>query len=280
MLVEGVDEISNGNLGHRIDYHGNDEFDSVCLNFNEMATRLSLMVQQQQLDENSRKELIAGISHDLRTPLTSVKMCIDGLKNGVASTPEMQEKYLNTIERKTADIEYIIKQLFAFSKMDIGEFPLHLEPVIIGDELLRLVDNFYTEYEEQGLVVTLATDVATEVVLIDLIQFKNVIQNILGNCVKYCNRPDATAKINCKRVNDFIKISITDNGAGVPEEMLPRMFDVFYRGDEARNNPQKGSGLGLAIAAKIIERFDGKIKATNAGTGGLEIEILLPIQEV
>ena len=279
-LASGVHEISNGNLTHRIQYRGGDEFDAVCSDFNEMASHLSDMVEQRQADENSRKELIAGISHDLRTPLTSVKMCIEGIRNGVASTPEMQEKYLSTIERKTGDIEYIIKQLFVFSKMDIGEFPLNLETVNIGNELEKMFVDFVDEYKEMGLEVTLEENIQEDFVLIDIVQFKNVIQNILGNCVKYCNRNDARAEISCKKIDNHALITIKDNGSGVPDEMLIKMFDVFYRGDEARNNPAKGSGLGLAISSKIIERFGGQIRAENIPKSGLSIMITLPMQEV
>ena len=277
-LVDGVNEISNGNLTHRIQYKNGDEFDAVCSDFNEMASRLSEMVEQRQADENSRKELIAGISHDLRTPLTSVKAYLVGLRKGVATTPEMQEKYLNIIQAKTDDIEYIIKQLFMFSKIDIGEFPLNLETVDIGNELTVMVDGFTDEYKEMGLDVLLVEN-TNENVLIDTVQFKNIVQNILGNSVKYCNRNDACSKIFCKSIDGSVSITIKDNGPGVSDEMLVKMFDVFYRGDESRSNPDKGSGLGLAISAKIIERLNGSIRAENAIDGGLAIMITLPIQE-
>ena len=100
ILASGVGEISSGNLAHRIEYKGDDEFDAVCADFNEMASRLSDMVEQRQVDEKNRRELIAGISHDLRTPLTSVSAYIEGLRKGIATTPEMQEKHLDTIQRK------------------------------------------------------------------------------------------------------------------------------------------------------------------------------------
>ena len=277
-LVDGVHEISNGNLTHRIQYKKGDEFDAICSDFNEMASRLSDMVEQRQADENSRKELIAGISHDLRTPLTSVKAYLEGLRKGIAKTPEMQEKYLNTIQAKTDDIEYIIKQLFMFSKIDIGEFPLNLETVDIGNELTGMVDGFADEYKEMGLEVSLEENTNGDV-LIDTVQFKNIVQNILGNSVKYCNRNDACSKIFCKSIDGNVSITIKDNGPGVPVEMLTKMFEVFYRGDESRNNPDKGSGLGLAISSKIIERLNGSIKAENATDGGLAIIITLPIQK-
>jgi len=264
-------------ITHRIQHNSGDEFDAVCADFNEMAARLSDMVEQKQADENSRKELIAGISHDLRTPLTSVKAYIEGLRKGIATTPEMQEKYLGIIQSKTEDIEYIIKQLFMFSKIDIGEFPLNLETVDIGNELAKLVDEMAVEYKELGLGISLAENTQGNLVSIDTVQFKNIVQNILGNSVKYSNRKDVCAEISSKKIDDCICITIKDNGVGVPNEMLTKMFDVFYRGDESRNNPAKGSGLGLAISSKIIERLNGSIRAENAN--GLAMIITLPIQE-
>ena len=276
ILATGVSEISNGNLTHRINYKGGDEFDAVCSDFNEMASRLSDMVEQRQADEKSRRELIAGISHDLRTPLTSVRAYIEGLRKGIATTPEMQEKYLDTIQRKTEDIEYIIKQLFMFSQIDIGEFPLNLETVDIGCELAEMVDSFADEYKEMGLAVSLEENIKGESVSVDTVQFRNIIQNILGNSAKYCNKNNARAEIFCRKIDDKVSITIKDNGDGVPDEMLTKMFDVFYRGDEARNNPGKGSGLGLAISSKIIERLNGSIRAENLPGGGLAVIITLP----
>jgi len=279
-LAKGVHEISNGNLAHRIKYEGGDEFDAVCADFNEMAARLARMVAERQADENSRRELIAGISHDLRTPLTSVKAYIEGLRKGVAATPQMQEKYLDTIQSKTEDIEYIIKQLFLFSQIDIGEFPLHLESVDIGDELAGMLAGFADEYREKGLTVKLTEPIQGTSVLIDTVQFRNIVENVLNNSVKYCNRKDACAEIACEQIAaDQLSITIADNGPGVSDEMLEKLFEVFYRGDAARNNPAQGSGLGLAISAKMIGRMNGSIRAENVPGGGLAIEITLPIQK-
>jgi len=276
-LVRGVHEISDGNLAYRIDYKKGDEFDAVCADFNEMAARLSDMVDQRQRDERSRRELIAGISHDLRTPLTSIRAYIEGIREGVASTPEMREKYLATIQSKTEDIDYIISQLFLFSKMDIGEFPFHLETVDMGDELDKLIAGLADEYRERGLTISLEETVRGALVSLDTVQFRNVVQNILNNCVKYCNREDARAELFCHAENDAISITIRDNGPGVPDETLTHIFDVFYRSDTARNNPSQGSGLGLAISSKIIERLQGSITAENAPDGGLRVIISLPL---
>ncbi|MCL2353640.1 MAG: HAMP domain-containing histidine kinase [Defluviitaleaceae bacterium] len=265
ILARGVDEISVGNLTHRIEYSKGDEFDAVCASFNEMAERLHSMVQQRQADEKNRRELIAGISHDLRTPLTSVKAYIEGLRKGVATTPEKQEKYLSTIQSKTEDIEYIITQLFTFSKIDTGEFPFNLEVVDIACELAKVMD--------------VAEGVEASHVLVDVVQFRNVLENIHSNSVKYSGREDVKVLASCEKQGDDMVITIADNGVGVPDEMLTKIFDVFVRGDESRNNPAEGSGLGLAISAKIIERLGGTIRAENVAEGGLAVIITLPIHK-
>jgi len=278
-LVDGVREISEGNLGYRIRYNKDDEFAEVCADFNEMAARLSDMVRQRQLDEAGRKELIAGISHDLRTPLTSIKAYIEGLRKGVASTAAMREKYLDIIHSKTEDIEYIINQLFLFSKLDIGEFPLRLESVDIGAELEKMVTGLSDEYAERGLGVSLAGRTHGAFVSVDVVQLRNVVQNILGNSVKYCGRPDARAEISCRQSAGDVIVTIADNGPGVPEGALGKIFEVFYRSDQSRNNPSKGSGLGLAISAKIVGQLGGTITAENTPQGGLAIIITLPLSE-
>ena len=279
VLVNGVHEISDGNLTYRIQYGRNDEFAAVCNDFNEMALRLSDMVKQRQIDENSRKELIAGISHDLRTPLTSIKAYIEGLKKGVASTPEMQEKYLDTIQNKTEDLEYIINQLFLFSKIDIGEFPLNFETVDIGCEIEKMITGLADEYTERGLEISLKEKTQGVFVSIDTVQFRNVLQNILDNSVKYGNKNNPRAEIFCRKSNDSVSVIINDNGPGVSEELCEKLFDVFYRGDTSRNNPSKGSGLGLAISSKIIKRLNGSIIAENIQGGGLSVIISLPEQK-
>jgi len=278
-LVNGVREISDGNLAYRINYNSGDEFDAVCADFNEMAFRLSDMVRQRQIDESNRKELIAGISHDLKTPLTSIKGHVEGLRKGIASTPEMREKYLGIIQSKAEDMEYIISQLFLFSKMDIGEFPFNLEVVDIGDELDEMIAVFADEYRERGLAISLEEKTQGVFVSIDTVQFRNVVQNILDNSAKYGGKENARAEIYCRGNENSVSITIKDNGPGVSEEMLKKMFEVFYRSDISRNNPGKGSGLGLAISSKIAERLNGSITAENARGGGLSVIITLPRQK-
>lgn len=275
-LAYGVRQIRDGNLNYHIEYTEKDEFEEICSDFNEMAQRLLDSVNARQKDEANRKELIAGISHDLRTPLTSIKAYVEGLETGVASTLETQKRYLDTIKNKTIDLEHIVSQLFLFSKLDIGEFPLYLEKVDIGKELSNMVVNFTEEYENKGLTVTLSQNVKDTYIQADIVQLRNAVINVLENSVKYKNKERGKMRITCGTENNFVVIRLEDNGPGVSEGALEKLFDVFYRTDPSRSNPSKGSGLGLSITAKILEQLGGSIRAENAQEGGLVIIMMLP----
>lgn len=277
-LVYGVHQIRDGNLSYRIDYSGQDEFAAVCSDFNEMAERLLDMVNARQQDEENRKELIAGISHDLRTPLTSIKTYVEGIELGMASTPQIQKRYLGTIKDKTKDLEHIINQLFLFSKLDIGEFPMQTETIDFGKFLSEFTKDISSEYEQKGLQIDFTDETRNVMVRIDKVQFRNVLINILENSVKYGNKDNGIMRISC-HTDHAAAVTFTDNGPGVPKDTLEKLFNLFYRGDKARSNTSQGSGLGLAIAAKIIGLLDGSISAVNASEGGLSITVTLPIIE-
>ena len=278
-LTYGVHQVRDGNLEFRIHYRENDEFSRVCGDFNEMADRLLDSVNARQKDEQSRKELIAGISHDLRTPLTSIKAYVEGLEKGVASTPEAHRRYIDTIKNKTSDLEHIIEMLFLFSKLDTGEFPYHIERVDLTSVVSEVVESLSDEYKSRGLDISLSRKAENVYVDIDAMQMRYIMINIFENSVKYKNK--ARGKLHVivsedKEKGENATAIFTDDGPGVPEDVLSKLFDAFYRSDPSRKDPSKGSGLGLAIAAKIVDRFGGTLKAANAPQGGLSIIMTFP----
>lgn len=275
-LVYGVHQIRDGNLNYHIEYSGKDEFADICSDFNEMAMRLLDSVNARQKDEANRKELIAGISHDLRTPLTSIKAYVEGIETGVAATPEIQKRYLNTIKNKAIDLEHIVNQLFLFSKLDIGEFPIYPEKLDIGKELLNMIDAVSEEYKKKGITITLTKNVQNVYAKADIVQLRNAVTNVLENSVKYKDKEHGQMKITYMEENEYVTITLEDNGPGVPDEAVDKIFDIFYRTDSSRSNPSKGSGLGLAITAKILERLGGSIRAENVLEGGLAIIMMIP----
>ncbi|HCR74082.1 MAG TPA: two-component sensor histidine kinase [Ruminococcus sp.] len=186
ILADGVHQIRDGNLDYRIiEYNEKDEFQSICNDFNDMAAKLKESVEITQKNEQNRKELIAGISHDLRTPLTSVKAYIEGLLEGVASTPQMQQKYMKIILAKANDIDRMVDKLFLFSKLDLGDCPFYPEKLNIRQEIFSIVSSNKKEYSEKGLNILCENIPADLKVYADPVQLRSAVTNILENSLKY-----------------------------------------------------------------------------------------------
>ena len=279
ILSSGVQHISDGDLSYRITYTENNEFKPVCEAFNDMAAQLKASIDEVNKNDQNRKELIAGISHDLRSPLTSIKAFTEGLIDGVAKTPEAQQKYLNTIKQKTEDINNIVSQLFLYSKMDIGNYPTCPEKLDVGKEINEYVTASKEEYDAKGLSLKLVGLTTGVNIYADPLQLRSIFANILDNSAKYKKAETAVSKITCMNIDKNIVIIFEDNGLGVSDEALPHLFEIFYRTDPSRRNPNQGSGLGLAIVRKAIEHMGGKIKAENIKEGGLRIIINIPIMK-
>jgi len=278
ILSSGVRQISEGNLEYRIDYNGEDEFAPICDDFNEMAARLKASEERTRQHEQSRKELLVGISHDLRSPLTSIRAYVEGLLDGVAKTPEAQKGYLEIVKNKAEDIDRMLAKIFLFSKMELGEYPNNPERLRLDDEIRQLIRAVGAEYEERGLILSV-DELVPATVSVDPDQLRRVLTNIMENSVKYKTKDIGTLKISLREEDGKYCLSLSDDGPGVPDEALPRLFEVFYRSDPSRQNPRGGSGLGLAIAANAVQRMNGSIEAETGENGGLRIVICLPKAE-
>jgi signal transduction histidine kinase len=275
LLSYGAEQIKNGNLDFHMSYESDDEFKQVCDDFDEMRIRLKDSVDSQIKYEQDRKQLVVGISHDLRTPLTAIKGYVEGLIDGVANTPERQKKYLNTIYTKACDMDILVDQLFLFSKLDTGSFPFKFDKVNIN----KYMKNFYIYIKDEfyGKNVKIYFDSKYDDsvnVKIDSQEMNRVLLNIVENSVKYKGDCICEIKIKLYEKENFVVLELSDNGKGVEEEELSNLFMSFYRGDVSRANPNEGSGLGLAIAKNIVEAHGGKIAAYNMH--GLTIKITLP----
>lgn len=293
ILEDGVKNISDGNLSYRIDYSADDEFLPICSAFNSMASRLAELSEAQKKDEKNRRELIAGISHDLRTPLTSIKAYVEGLRDGVADTDEKRAKYMATILSKTNEIITMTERLFMFSKLDLDEYPFSAEKLNVAAEIKNIAQSFLDDYGEKLSIKTDFSDVENDCgnesetkiekaeIVFDKIQFRNALANIVENSLKYCGKEKCVVKISFGRRGGFAEISVLDNGPGVPDGALEKLFNVFYRTDSSRSPRKKGSGLGLAITAKVCQHFGGTIFAENATEKdelpGLKITMRLPL---
>ncbi len=239
-LAEGVRQIRDGNLGHRIAHAQRDEFQPVCEAFNEMVDRLRASVEQSQREEG-RKELLASISHDVRSPLTSIRAYIEGLLDGVADTPEKQRAYLSIVQKKAVEIDDLVKKLFQFSKMDMGEFPYSPERLCVAEEVADFLQASAEAYAGRGLRAQCRGIPPDAYIEADPTYFRSILTNLLDNSAKYRKGEQGRATIAGERARRQIRLFV-DDGPGVPEAALPKLFDAFYRNDPSRNNPDQGSG--------------------------------------
>jgi signal transduction histidine kinase len=274
-LADGAKRIENGDLSKPVVYTGKDEFASVCTAFNRMQEHLLQEREKTAAYERARTDLITGISHDLRTPLTSVKGYIKGVRDGVANTPEKREQYLSIAYEKACDMDVLLEKLFYFSNLETGNLPLSLKREDLGDFVRRFAENIRDELDYKNIKMTVEITSAPHPVKIDVEQMRRVLLNLTENALKYANADSLVLRISVWCEGGMEHLLFADNGQGVPEEHLSIMFERFWRGDEARSAKSgKGSGLGLYIVKYIVEAHGGLVTAKN--DKGLQIKISLP----
>ena len=276
-LCDGAKRIRDGNYEQDILYQNAEELDNVCETFNQMQHQLKENLKKSELYERDRNEMLAGISHDLRSPLTSIKSYVKGLQDDIAKTPDKQKEYLDIVYRKTLRIEELINSLFLFSKLKTGKFPFDYKLVSIQNFIVTLLDSMEYDFQKNNAVLTLISTCTNQKVLIDGAQMTRAITNILDNSIKYNRDRNVAITVTLSESNGKIVIRIQDDGVGVTKEQLQRLFDSFYRGDESRNNATEGSGLGLAIAKNIVTANHGNIYAES--NCGLTVIIELPVEK-
>ncbi|SFQ46901.1 Signal transduction histidine kinase [Lachnospiraceae bacterium XBB1006] len=275
-LRVGMSHMRQGDYDYRISYVENDPHFEVYDDFNEMATEMRRFAVKANTVDEGRKSLLLSISHDLRSPLTSILAYVQGLLDGLAKTPEKQRSYLDTIKQKSLDIERMVNRLFTFAKLDSDEYHPTLTTVRASRFFRDYTKNVREEYAARNMQLLLEI-VSDADIQIDTDLFLNLCQNILDNSVKYNDKPEGIMRIRLKAGKKYMKITFADNGPGVESQKLSRLWDLFFRADDARNNPGQSNGIGLAIVKKTAELFGGSVSAKNGKRDGLQIVIRLPI---
>ena len=271
ILTTGVARIRDGNLDFPIDYREEDEFRPVCDAVDEMAARLKSSLEEQQLQQQKKQELIVGMSHDLKSPLTSIRAYTEALIDDVAKDEETRKRYLQIIHAKEMDIEAMVNRLFEFAKMDASAYPAALEPL----PLREIVSCAAGEWSEE---MDIETDIEPGLCIeADRELLNRIFYNLFSNSKKYGGKENLCVRITARRKGDMAEIAFSDNGKGVPTAQLSKLFDLFYRGDAARSAPENGSGLGLAVVQKAVETMHGSVQVKSGEEGGLSIVFRLPL---
>lgn len=281
-LKVATQKIKEGNLDFEMTVEGEDEIGQLCRDFEEMRKRLKESTEEKIRTDQQNRELISNISHDLKTPITVVKGYVEGIMEGVADTPEKQEKYIRTIYNKANDMERLINELTFYSKIDTNRIPYVFDKINVRNYFDDCVEELGLDLEERKVRLGYYNDTEKDVLVIaDAEQIKRVISNIINNSIKYMDKLNASIQIRVLDVGDFVQVEIEDNGQGISARDLPYIFDRFYRTDASRNSSKGGSGIGLSIVKKIIEDHGGKIWATSKpGVGTVMHFVLRKYQEV
>lgn len=268
-LRKATHNIAEGNLDFTLEVDGNDEISDLCRDFEEMRRRLCESNEEKIQYDRESKELISNISHDLKTPITAIKGYVEGIMDGVADTPEKMDHYIRTIYNKANDMDRLINELTFYSKIDTNRIPYTFNKINVSSYFEDCCEEVGLDLESKNIDFSYFNYVDENVeVIADAEQMKRVINNIIGNSVKYMDKPKGRINIRVKDVGDFVQIEIEDNGKGIGPKELPYIFDRFYRTDASRNSSMGGSGIGLSIVRKIVEDHGGKIWATSKlGTG-------------
>lgn len=276
-MINFTTDIKKGNFDTKIDYSKKDEFKDLVENLESMRLELKKSLEREEKLKKDKKEMIENISHDLRTPITTIRGYIQGIKDGVVNDKDSIEEYLSIVQDKTYMIEELVKDLRLISDYDkklIKNNKINISIKEFIDDFIEEVS--YDMKNTDGVVLykNLLVDESTKINM-DIQSMRRVLLNIYENSKKYKSDKPLKFGVKLKEKKDLVIIQISDNGIGVKKEELNNIFKRFFRADKARNLNLKGSGIGLSICKEIVEENNGKISANKSEFGGLLIEIEL-----
>ncbi|WP_368505580.1 sensor histidine kinase [Alkalihalophilus sp. As8PL] len=274
-IYTATEEMRQGNLDYPVSYKRNDEIGRFISGFDLMRTHMKEADAKKRQYEKARKELIASISHDLRTPLSSIKGYVEGLTDGVIQNEKMQQKYLNVIKAKTIQLDHLIEDLFDYTKLELGQFSMMKEQLDSRLFFQMVVQEAQLDVSEKEVQIDVAGDIPSVLMNIDPVRINQVMTNLIDNAVRYGGTKIELSFEQEVSLNE-ITVHLQDNGLGISKDDLPFVFDQFFRGDKSRSQDLGGTGLGLAITKSIVEAHAGRIWVKSSIGVGTTFSFTLP----
>lgn len=263
-LNQAMSNIADGNFDYRIETKTKGEIGALYKNYDDMRVRLKASSEEKIENDKQNRELISNISHDLKTPITAIKGYVEGIMDGVADTPEKVDKYIRTVYTKANDMDRLINELTLYSGINANRIPYNFHRLRVKDYFDDCVDEVGLDLEQRDIKLNYINLVDSDTMIIaDPEQLRRVINNIVGNSIKYMDKEQGLIEIRVVMIEDSIRVEIEDNGSGIPTKDLGNIFERFFRTDASRNSSRGGSGIGLSIVKKIIEDHGGYIWATS-----------------
>jgi len=267
LLKSAAEKLAEGDLQTRVPVQGRDEVAGLAATFNQMAEQLQTADQKQRELESLRRDLIAWVSHDLQTPLTSMRAILEALSDGVVEDPETVKRYLNTAQRDVRSLSALIDDLFQMAQLDAGGFPLHRAEASLNDLVSDTLESFTELAKQQAVTLEGNVDSDVDPVLMDTQAIGRVLNNLISNSLRHTSN-NGRVSVWVRRTTQGVEVTVSDTGAGIRADDLPRIFERFYRGEKSRNRGTGGAGLGLAIARGIVQAHGGDIKVDSDGVPG------------
>jgi signal transduction histidine kinase len=277
-LRQAADNLRQGELDFEILSCQEQELDELSQSLEGVRQRLKAAAVAEAAAQEERGLLMANLSHDMRTPITAIKGYVEGIRDGIANTPEKQAHYLDIVTSKTVVLEKLVRNMSDFSEYELGRMQYHFEYVDLAPFLADLGEEYQMEVQSAGMTFTWDIPPGPFVVTADRNKIKRVLDNLLSNAIKY-GKPGGAIDLTAEEYEKGLVIQLTDNGKGISTEALRHVFDSFFREDTARSSAVPGSGLGLAICRSIVESHHGKIWLTSEEGAGTRAFVYLPLRE-
>ncbi|PEY85528.1 HAMP domain-containing sensor histidine kinase [Bacillus thuringiensis] len=259
LISDNVNDIANGKLGLTIGIKGKDELTQLAQNINYMSKELEHTFEQERRLERTKNELITNVSHDLRTPLTSIIGYIDLLKRGQYDSKAQFQEYLETTYLKSQRLKYLIDELFEYTRLSGIDTKLNFNEADLSGLLEQIVGEYIPIFEKESLIVQKSITEETIPIFIDIEKMVRVYENLFMNAIKYSMKPSELS-ICLELIGNKAILKVSNKVEKPPVSDPNKLFERFFRGDKARKNNQ-GNGLGLAISKRIVELHNGNIYA-------------------
>ncbi len=274
-LKDAAEQLSRGDLQTRVRVGGHDEVAVLGETFNQMAAQLEMADRKQREVEKMRTDLIAWVSHDLQTPLASIRAILEALADGVVDEPDAIRRYLLTAQRDIRSLSGLIDDLFQMAQLDAGGLTLDLEEASLADLISDTLESFSAMASRQGVQLSGQAEAGLDPVRMDTMRMGRVLNNLITNALRHTPQ-GGRIEVLARRTGQGVEVCVSDTGEGIRLEDLPRVFDRFYRGEKSRSKATGGAGLGLAIARGILRAHGGDITVESAPGGGSRVIFRLP----
>ncbi len=277
-LRQSADRLRDGDLDREILSCRVMELDELSKSLEGVRQRLKSAALSEETAREDRGLLMANLSHDLRTPITAVKGYVEGIRDGIANTPEKQAHYLDVIYSKALVLEGLVGNMRDFSEYELGRMQYQFEYVELAPFLADIAPEYEADAADRSMTFTLKPLPVPITVTADRGKLKRVLDNLVSNALKY-GKPNGTVVLSGEPYGQGVVLSVSDDGKGIPEKDLGHVFDSFYRADAARSSSVPGSGLGLAICKSIAESHHGKLWLTSREGAGATAFLYLPLTQ-